>query len=305
MSAEKTLVFYLEPAFRKRAEAGRVNFINKVVTAFASRGFQVEFCGNSDAEILGSIRHPGPVLYWMEDPVSPRGLTMRLAYFYPFWRIENSARRWEWEVARTKFVPEGVEHGEASGFVQQWRRRLFGADALDTAAQGYVYIPLQGRLTEKRSFQHMSPLDMIGASLLAEPRRQIIVGLHPKETYPPDELRALDEMIGANSRLSLSRAAAAVLVRGADYIVTQNSAVALTGYFFHKPAVLFGRIDFHHIAANVHELGVRYAFDQVRQMAPDYDRYLFWFLQKMSINAGREDAEAQILRTVRARGWQV
>ncbi len=45
--------------------------------------------------------------------------------------------------------------------------------------------------------------------------------------------------------------------------MTQNSAVAMTGYFFHKPSVLFGRIDFHHIAANVHELGVDEAFRQV------------------------------------------
>ncbi len=35
-------------------------------------------------------------------------------------------------------------------------------------------------------------------------------------------------------------------------------------------------------------------------------RYLFWFLQKMSINAGREDAEAADSRdAVRSRGWQV
>lgn len=94
-------------------------------------------------------------------------------------------------------------------------------------------------------------------------------------------------------------------MRGADYIAAQNSAVALTGYFFHKPAVLFGRIDFHHIAANVHEEGVKAAFEGIPERGPDLDHYLFWFLQKMSINAGRADAEAQILATVPSRGWQV
>lgn len=305
MSAEKTLIFYLEPAFRERAEAGKVNFINKVVGAFASRGFSAEIRGNSDAEILSSTQHPGFALYLMEDPVSPRGLTMRLAYFYPFWRIEKSARRWEWPVARTAFQPDRVDGKEAAGFVGQWRRRLYGDLQPGADAQGYVYIPLQGRLTEHRSFQQMSPLDMITATLAAEPIRDIVVGLHPKETYTVAEKGALERLVSAHPRLSQSKAPALALVRGADYIVTQNSAVVMMGYFFHKPSVLFGRIDFHHIAANVHELGVDDAFRQVGDMVPDYDRYLFWFLQKMSINAGREDTDAQILDTVRSRGWQV
>ncbi len=49
---QKTLIFYLEPAFRERAEAGKVNFINKIVSAPSHRaGFATEFKGNSDAEI--------------------------------------------------------------------------------------------------------------------------------------------------------------------------------------------------------------------------------------------------------------
>ncbi len=305
MAAEKTLIFYLEPAFRDGAEAGKVNFINKAVAAFASCGVASEFKGNSDAEILSSVQHQGYALYLMEEPVSPRGLTMRRAYFYPFWRIEKSAKRWEWLVARTAFRPDQIDGDDAAGFVGQWRRRLYGDLEPGAALEGYVYIPLQGRLTEHRSFQQMSPLDMIAATLAAEPVRYIVVGLHPKETHSTAELRALENLISVHPRLSLSKAPALSLVRGADYIVTQNSAVVMMGYFFHKPAVLFGRIDFHHIAANVHELGVDDAFRQASEMVPDYDRYLFWFLQKMSINAGREDAEAQILDTVRSRGWQV
>ena len=305
MSAEKTLIFYLEPAFRKRAEAGKVNFVNKIVAAFASVGYASEFQGNGDAEIVGSVLHPGYALYLMEDPISPRGLTMRLAYLYPFWRIEKSGKRWEWEVAKTRFDPTKEDLAEAANFTRQWRRRLYGIEEATSTSDGYVYMPLQGLLAEHRSFQTMRPLDMIKATLSADPDRPIVMGLHPKEIYTADEHHALDEILKANPRLSLSNANATDLVKGADYIVTQNSAVAVTGYFFHKPAVLFGRIDFHHIAANVHELGVADAFQQVRHMNPDYDRYLFWFLQKMSINAGREDAEARILATVRARGWRV
>jgi hypothetical protein len=305
MTAEKTLIFYLEPGFRERAESGKVNFINKIVSAFASCGIVAEFQGNSDAEVLGSIAHPGYALYLMEDPVSPRGLTMRLSYFYPFWRIEKSGKRWEFEVAGTRFDPESIDRAEAVGFVRQWRKRLFSDVKQEWSGNGHVYIPLQGRLTEHRSFQAMRPLDMIKATLSEEKSRKVILGLHPGETYEADELDALDRLVEAHPRLSLSKAGPVDLVRGADYIVTQNSSVTMTGYFFDKPVVLFGRIDFHHIAANVHDLGVEDAFRQVREMQPDYTRYLFWFLQLMSINAGRDNVENRILETVRTRGWQV
>ena len=305
MNEEKTLVFYLEPDFRERAEAGKINFINKVVRAFRSRGFAVAFRGNSDAEIVQSAVHPGYALYHMEEPISPRGLTMRLAYFYPFWRIERTGRRWEWEVAQSRFDPDAIDPEEAAAFTHQWRNRLFGAPDPAPRKDGHVYIPLQGMLTEHRSFQTKSPIDMIKATLAEDPKRKVVLGLHPREVYSKVERAALDRTMARHPRLSLSERPAIDLVRGADYLVTQNSGVALSGFFQHRPAILFGQIDFHHIAANVGALGVAEAFRQVGGMAPDYNRYLLWFLQKMSINAGREDAEQQVLDTVRARGWQV
>lgn len=305
MSAEKTLVFYLEAAFRQRAEAGKVNFVNRITSAFASRGFAVAFRGNSDAEVLASALHPGYAFYLMERPISPRGLTIRLSYFYPFWRIEKSAKRWDWEVARAAYDPDTLDRAEAERFAGQWRKRLFGTDAVTRSLDGHVYIPLQGRLTEHRSFQSMSPLDMIRTTLALEPNRRIVAGLHPNEAYSVEELTALDRLVQSSSRLSLSGADAVDLVSGAAYVVTQNSSVAMTGYFLHRPAVLFGRIDFHHIAASIHRVGVEEAFRQVQRTVPDFDVYLFWFLQKMAINAGRQDAEQRILETVRARGWQV
>ena len=72
-----------------------------------------------------------------------------------------------------------------------------------------------------------------------------------------------------------------------------------------KPAILFGLIDFHHIALNVAELGVAAAFAAAPDHRPDFARYLLWFLKLTTVNAGAADAEQQILDTVRRHGWQV
>jgi len=303
MSNAKTLTFYFEPDMRERAKTGQINFVNRIVTAFDSCGYQCLFKGNSEVEVLQSANDPGYSLFFMESPFHDRALTMRLSYFYPFWQIESSAKRWEWAVARANFQPETVDANEAEQFTAYWRKRLFG-DAT-TRNGGYVFIPLQGRLLERRSFQATSPIEMIKATLAHEPDRPVHATLHPKEKYTDEERDRLSDLVGQYPHLTVSNADAVPLVRDCDYVVTQNSGVAMTGYFHQKPVVLFGKVDFHHIAAKVFDSGENGAFDRVGQMQPDYSRYLFWFLQKMAINAGRPDAEDKILAAVRARGWDV
>lgn len=304
MSEDKTITFYLRSPFRERAETGGVNFVNKIVSALASVGYSADFCGNSDLEVVQSAGKPGYSMFYMEEPFHDRALTMRLAYYYPFWRIEKSAKRWEWAVAKTQFDPDETEPAAAARFVARWQKRLYGeAVGARVTDAGYVYLPLQGRLLEHRSFQAMSPVEMIETTLDAESERQIHATLHPKENYTKAETDALDALEKKHSRLSVVQGDMKEMVRNCSYVVTQNSSIAIDGFFHHKPAVLFGKIDFHHIALNVQELGVAGAFEGLSDHRPDYDRYLFWFLQKMSINAGRADAEDQVLQSLRACGW--
>jgi len=288
-----------------RAKAGLINIINRIVGAFESCGYKCLFKENTTANTLMSEDNPGYSLFHMDAPPHRRALTLRRAYYYPFWRIESTADRSQWQVAKSQFRSGEIDPDQAKQFVRFWRNRLFpGAEPLQTGG-GFVFVPLQGRLTRRRSFQTMSPIDMLTVALANDPSRPILAKLHPGETYRPDEKTALSELVDANPRLNLTDTDTSTLVATCDYVVTQNSGLALDGFFHHKPAVMFADIDFHHIACNVAELGVEKAFSQVLTARPVFDAYLYWFLQKQSINAGREDAERRILDTVRARGWDV
>ena len=46
-------------------------------------------------------------------------LVMRRVYAYPFWAIEASDKRWEWDVARAVFDPETVNGHKAARFAKQ------------------------------------------------------------------------------------------------------------------------------------------------------------------------------------------
>jgi hypothetical protein len=303
MANARLLTFYFDDRLRARAEAGAHNFVNRVQASLRPLGYDFAFSGDGMADRMAALARPGFALFHMDAPQAANTLTMRKNYYYPFWQIERSAKRWEWDVARAAFDATKVDGTAATKFADAWRRRLFKDP--QTGSAGFVYVPLQGLLSSHRSFQVCSPLEMLRHVCAQDKSRAIVVGLHPKEAYDAQDRAALQQMASQDRRITLRTGGADALLAQCDYVVTQNSAVALSGYFFHKPAILFGRIDFHHISSNVHDTGIEPAFAEVLTHKLPFDRYLYWFLQVQSINAGREDAEAKILAALRRGGWDL
>lgn len=303
MSEPKILRFYLDAKLRKTAMAAEHNFIGKIEQGAINAGFRVEFRKNSAEERLRSAMRRGYSMFHMDDPEHDRALTFRRVYQYPFWAIENSAKRWEWRVASAEFCSADVPRKDADRFYQFWQNRLFGDAPAAKEQGGFVYVPLQGKLLDHRSFQYCSPIEMLSHVLTQDPARPVVTTLHPNELYSDNELKALDELAKIHPRLTVKTGDMQAMLQRCDYVVTQNSAAAFSGYFFGKPAILFGRIDFHHVAANVHTLGVERAFEQAQTLTPDYAGYLHWFWQIMSINAGRSDAEDKIKQALVRADW--
>mgnify|MGYP001627757793 CR=1 FL=1 len=296
------LVFYLDDGLRASAEAGQHNFLGKVAGVVRAAGWDVAYAPNSAGARAESAGIDAYAMFHMDEPTHDRALTCRRVYHYPFWAIEPTGKRWDWHVARTAFDGD-VPRREAEGFYRRWRDKLF-PDAGGAVRGDFVYVPLQGRLLDHRSFQSCAPIDMIEQVLAHDPRR-VVATLHPNEVYSAAEMAALEALAAQYPRLSLRMGGMAEMLSGCDYVVTQNSSAAFNAMFFGKPCVLFGRVDFHHMAANVAELGVAGAFDALRGMTPDYAGYLWWFWQKMAINAGRDFAQAQIAAAMRRAGWPV
>ena len=157
---------------------------------------------------------------------------------------------------------------------------------------------------DHRPFQVCNPINML-EHCLAQTDARVIASLHPKESYSQVEIDALEVLERANSRLCVQMGGMDDLLIGCDYIVTQNSSVAFNGYFFDKPALLFRKTDFHHIAVQADLSDLAAGFAAVARAAPDYAAYVHWFWQQNSINAGRPDTQAQIAARLRRFGWPV
>jgi len=301
---EHCVTFYLEDGLRQSAEAGRHNFLGLVAEVLRAAGFGLAYRPDTQAERAASATRPGYALFHMAEPTHDRALTLRRVYHYPFWAIERSARRWEWRVAQTAFPADAVPRKAADRFYRFWQDRLFGDAPHRATRDGFVYVPLQGRLLQHRAFQSCAPLDMLRAVLAHEPR-PVVAALHPKEEYSPAELAALERLERENARLTVTLGDMEALLKGCDYVVTENSSAAFNGFFFGKPAVLFAKSDFHHVSADAARLGVEDALRAASEMQPDYAGYLHWFWQEMAINAGRPEAKDKIRAALLRGGWPV
>jgi len=284
----------------RSARAGTFPAMAVLARAVEAQGWRVSF---EPASPQAHQTEPPPgdhALLHMKQPLHPRTLTLRRAYHYPFWRIEQVSERWRFAVAQARFDPTGVDGEPAAAFVRRLRQRVLPGP--EPVRGEHVLVPLQGHIRRTRSFQTMRPVDMLAA--VCATGRPVVATLHPAEHYDEADHRALEELARRHRNLTVGGDTMALL-RDCAYVATQNSAVALDGMILGKLAVLFAQIDFHHAALNVADLGADAALAAAAEAPPDFDRYLWWFLKDQAIDAQAPDAGGRMLSAMRRGGWPI
>ena len=233
----------------------------------------------------------------------PRTLNTALGYIPPFWYADPIGVLADSSLADTAFDPASVPKAEARAFCARQRKRLVGTrtsrhpqptDRQDFP-QGCIAVFLQGWSDPIARSRHMDAADMLQAVLDHPGGRAVVVKPHPKNL--DQETQDLIDMLQANHPdVIVTGANVHDILRCADVTVSISSAVALEGMLHGKPAVLFGRSDFHHAA-----LTVRHAPDWPAALARalgtswDFEPFLYWFLADAMINAGRDDMFDRLL----------
>ncbi|WIY26905.1 aminoglycoside phosphotransferase family protein [Parasedimentitalea psychrophila] len=295
--------FYLTKRSLTRAEDGDHEIVNAVSAVAQQAGMRVELLLNTAQAKESAARGQAYSLVHMEAPLNARGLSFRNCYGGPFWQIDKSGARWNWQIARQVFTPDETPRGDIDAFFAHWRQQLHGDIAVPSSKQGYIYMPLQGKLLSCRSFQCCSPVEMIETTL-QQSNLPILATLHPNETYSQAELDAVSALQQQNSRFQLVEMPMAKALADCNLVVTQNSSAAFHAGFFGKASVLFAQIDFHHIVTNVADLGVAAAFDAAQCDLPDFAAYLHWYWHQ-AINIEASDSQIRICHRLRQFGWPV
>lgn len=288
------LHLYLPDFLRQGHEAGQINILSRLIAALPD--WQMLY--HPEAEGL-TQPHRGLGLTHMREPRRPGTLCLRRTYWYPFWRIEPTNERWNFAVARKQPDYRQIPAPRARAFQARLAARIL--DGRGITRQGFVFVPLQGRLTEHRSFQSMSPISMLEALLSAQ-SLPLKATLHPAEVYSEADHLALARL-ATHPRFELVDAPSADLLAACDFVACQNSSLALQAMILGKGAVLFAGIDFHHPAGSVPRDGLARALE-IGQAAPErMSDYLWWFLKQEAIDAQSDQAPARIRALLSAQGW--
>lgn len=298
--AEPHILHFFMPDHRlAQIAAGKPSILTRVIEAVKTAGWDVNLRPEAEAE--KAARDPGFHLVVNKPVTSPRCLSLRRCYLDPFWRIENTNDRWDWPITDMPFAPDPNDARLARGFLARRRDKLFADSSV--SRRGFTFMPLQGKLLQRRYFQAMSPVDMIAETFRANPRQSVIATLHPGETYSDAEMSALMDIKRQNPGFQLSSLKSDRLLLECDRVITQNSSLALRGFFLEKPAILFARIDFHHIAGSVVRDGLEAAFQTAA--APPFADYLFWFFKRNSITSWDANSAKAIRERLSQHGWPV
>jgi hypothetical protein len=300
------LHFYLGEGGRAAVFQGQARMTTRVAAAVTAAGWQVKLCPAEERATIPARSgiHGGFHLVLNEPVPSPNCLTLRRVGWEPFWRIEQTNDRWDWQIAAQSFDPAAQSQTRAEQFLGYWSKQLFG-QAKATKGGG-IFVPLQGKLCEQRHFQAASPLEMVEAVARRWPERAVRLTLHPREVYPEKDRAALTALLARLPNAELSTTGSDALLLACDLLVTQNSTMALRGYVAQKPAMLWARIDFHHIAASVPRDGLRAAFATAEAgTRPDFGRYLNWYFRENCLRSWDDAVEDAIRARLRAHGWPI
>lgn len=238
-------------------------------------GYKVSFHPNTFLHRLWSSLLPVNIIADLSYDTQLPGMLFQRAYISRFWRLENTNQRDDWVITNLEFEPDSVNNKLAERF---FRVRAPKISTEVAPEKPYIFIPLQATLLEKRSFQTASPIDMVRITTEQDQSRQVVISVHPTGHYSKAEMSAVEELI-QHPRISQSTGSMDTLLAGCDYVVTENSSVALHGVLHRKPAILFATSEFHHIFQYVPKIGIEEAFRRVLIDEPKYVEYFYWFFK--------------------------
>jgi hypothetical protein len=278
---------------------GGTGFYTRLHLALTEAGHQVSFlrrlslvAGPDYADDAFHFVHQGLVR-------QPNALNTGVAYIYPFWYADPWGVFGESSIAARPFDPHLQDAGQAAAFLKRLQSRLIGKriskypqpESRQTLPQGAIAVFLQGPSLPVQRAQHMTEPQMLDTILSGAKGRPVLVKPHPRNTDPAT-LKHLKARAKDHPDLHVVNANIHDMLEAADVTCSVSSSVSLEGMIHQKPAILFGRSDFNHIAQTVvssYEFSERLDAALSGAQGLPYAAFLHWFLQENCINMGRDD----------------
>ena len=224
-------------------------------------------------------------------------LNAGVAYFWEYWHLDAQGTKAFSSIGGRHYEPAAVSETRSRTFAANLRKRYRDKrrskydQPMDqrSFAQGALAVFFQGDYPVKSGASTWDDLEILEAVQAEAGDRPIVVKPHPHSSTKTDMYR-LQKAAQMDTRITVTDANVHDILAASACTVSVNSTVALEGFLQGVPAILFGRADFHHVAACVdQETRFAAALDQALARQVDYDRYLAWYFLKncLHLRSGR------------------
>lgn len=300
----KKLKIYLPQDTIAVIDSNPKHFYAHVQRAFQGIGFDVQQIIATEANLKASFDPSAYCLFHRNTPHHPHAIEARPAPMGLFWMLDKTASPAEKLVFKAKFKPENIDTDLAEELIVRFRKKYGQINQETSHESGFVLVALQGALDRRRHWQTMSPIEMVKQTIEIEKERQVLIKLHPTQTYSDEEIRAVHELADG-ARVQVVEGELNALLEGCAYTVSMNSTVSIKGLVFEKPGILFGDAEFHHPFQSVPQNGVVDSFDRVLADGVEAGKYLLWYLRRQHVATYKPTIEQDILRRCAVLGWDL
>lgn len=290
------VVLHLPGYMLARLKAGNALLYNRIRDCIVARGGVVDLIEGFD----GKRYRPDGNLHIVENGSGQRlgVLNAATAYLEGFFHVDPVGIQAASRIGGLRYDPAAVDGAAAEAYLvalqQRFavprRSRYKQARAVSDLPQGAIAVFLQGPAPQRNGQAYCSFASMLEAVCAGAGGRPVLVKPHPLKSELGAEIIAAVRAKGyapmatdANVHDILAACAATVSI---------NSATAMEGFLHGKPAVLFGRSDFHAFVETARAPGeFNAALARALADPPDYARALYWYFGQhcLDIQADRFD----------------
>ncbi|VAW00210.1 hypothetical protein MNBD_ALPHA07-2114 [hydrothermal vent metagenome] len=228
---------------------------------------------------------------------APNVLNAGVAYFWRFWHLDAQGVKAFSSIGDQPYHPDQMAYRRAKPFYDRMCQRYVAKrkskydqpQDVQTFASGAVSVFFQGTYPVASGATKISDLEMLKVVLDQTGDRPIIVKPHPKASTASD-IENLKNLTWQDERVCITGANVHDILRASCATVSINSTVALEGFLHKKPAILFGKSDFHHFTGTVSsQQSFKEIFARELERKDGYVQFLAWYFLKncLSLNNGK------------------
>jgi hypothetical protein len=274
----------------------------RIVQTLAARGVTPDFAPEMPTDQARRLQDGN--LHVMENGrVQAEGwLNSATAYLEGFFHVDPQGVQAASSIAARPYDPAQIDVAEAATFTAMLHARFTAARhsrykqrrEVNALPEGAIAVFLQGPAPIRQGQSYCGFEDMLRTVAKHAQGRAVVVKAHPLKPELGADIIAKVQAEGYG--VTATEANVHDILAACALTVSINSATALEGFLHEKPAVIFGRSDFHALVETATS-----AQDFPRAMAAalgarrDYARALTWYFKHNCLDIHAEDFDTRLL----------